>query len=141
MPYKNFKKTEIIDEIGSELHEIRISKKLTLYQVAEALESNSIHLSSTMLYRIETGERRIDDTILLSLCNYYQINPNSLIIRACQKHINKLLEENDDTQSLNEEAKSESQTIADMYLNLPSNRQADVRTMMRMLAYMEKISK
>ena len=38
MAYKNFKKAEIIDEIGSELRKARNAKELTLAQVADNLE-------------------------------------------------------------------------------------------------------
>ena len=61
MPYKNFTKTEIIDELGAELRKARNSKGLTLTQVAGALEKRGTHVSSIMLGRIETGQRRIDD--------------------------------------------------------------------------------
>ena len=63
MPYKNFTKTEIIDELGAELRKARNSKGLTLTQVAGALEKRGTHVSSIMLGRIETGQRRIDTAL------------------------------------------------------------------------------
>lgn len=55
MAYKNFKKAEIIDEIGSELRKARNAKELTLAQVADNLEQNGTHVSGIMLGRIENG--------------------------------------------------------------------------------------
>ena len=59
MAYKNFVKTEIIDEIGAELRTIRKEKDETLSFVASTLEKQGFHLSATMLGRIETAERRL----------------------------------------------------------------------------------
>lgn len=90
MAYKNFKKAEIIDEIGSELRKARNAKELTLAQVADNLEQNGTHVSGIMLGRIENGQRRIDDTLLHALCELYHIDSNDLTINACQSHITAL---------------------------------------------------
>ena len=37
MPYKDFKSTEIIDEIGLELRKLRNEKKLSLATVSDAM--------------------------------------------------------------------------------------------------------
>ena len=86
MPYKDFKSTEIIDEIGLELRKLRNEKKLSLATVSDAMEQQQIHISGTMLGRMENGERRIDDSLLHALCRLYDADPNALIIRACQTH-------------------------------------------------------
>ena len=48
MAYKNFKKAEIIDEIGSELRKARNAKELTLAQVADNLEQNGTDRKSVV---------------------------------------------------------------------------------------------
>lgn len=137
MAYKNFKKTEIIDELGIELRKLRNAKELTLAQVADALEKTGTHISSIMLGRIETGQRRIDDDLFHALCNHYHVNPDEITIKACQAHITALQQANNIAAS----HKNEALLIAEAYDNLPPNRQADIRTMMRMFAYMDKFSK
>ena len=65
MAYKNFRCTEIIEEIGEELRRVRKQKKLTISHVAEQVSAASgLPVSNTLLGRIETGERRIDDEIM-----------------------------------------------------------------------------
>lgn len=137
MAYKTFKKTEIIDELGTELRKNRNLKGLTLIQVADALTLKGIHISSIMLGRIETGQRRIDDTLLHALCDYYQIDPNEIIIKACKNHISSIQART--TLPVSDE--DDSLWIIEAYHNLPANRQADVRTMIRMLSYMDQFSK
>ena len=66
MAYKNFRKTEIIDELGAELRKVRNQKELTLAQVAAGLGELGTQISSIMLGRIETGQRRIDDDLFLA---------------------------------------------------------------------------
>lgn len=138
MPYKNFKKTEIIDEIGYELRKIRTDKSLTLSQVSEGLESRGTHLTNIMLGRIETGARRLDDDLFLALCDFYHTDPDQLVIRACQSHITELQETAVQSSS---HVEHDAQKIADIYRKLPPNRQTDVRTMMRMFAYMDQFAK
>lgn len=137
MAYKNFKKTEIIDELGNELRKVRNAKELTLAQVADALEKTGTHISSIMLGRIETGQRRIDDDLFHALCNYYHVDSNEITIKACQSHIASLKQ----TDNTDDSHENETLWIAEAYDNLPPNRQADIRTMMRMFAYMDKFSK
>ena len=137
MPYKNFKKTEIIDELGIELRKVRNAREMTLFQVAEALEAKGTHVSNIMLGRIETGQRRIDDDLFLALCDHYDTDPDELTIKACQAHIKNLQEES----GIGQSGELEVSWIVETYRNLPDNRKADVRTMMRMLSYMDKFSK
>ena len=136
MSYKNFKKTEIIDELGIELRKTRNARELTLAQVADNLEQNGTHVSGIMLGRIETGQRRIDDTLLLALCELYHIDSNDLIINACQSHITALLQNKCPSSS----TETDMNWFLDTYRNLPENRQADIRTMLRLYSYMDKFS-
>ena len=64
MSDKALKYTEITDELGAELRRLRLERKLTLVQVASALNSENHQLSNVHLSRIETGQRRIDDDLL-----------------------------------------------------------------------------
>lgn len=137
MAYKNFKKTEIIDELGIELRKVRNTKGLTLVQVADALEKRGTHVSSIMLGRIETGQRRIDDDLFHALCEFYHADPDEITIKACQTHIATLQKE----RNLSDAAEDDLLWIVEAYRNLPANRQADIRTMLRMYAYMDKFSK
>jgi len=125
MAYKNFKKAEIIDEIGSELRKARNAKELTLAQVADNLEQNGTHVSGIMLGRIENGQRRIDDTLL-----------HDLTINACQSHITALQQNKCPANS----AETDVNWFLDTYRSLPENRQADIRTMLRLYSYMDKFS-
>ena len=61
MAYKNFKATEIIEEIGAELRKIRTDNNQTISHVAIKLAEKGFQISNTLLGRIENGERRIDD--------------------------------------------------------------------------------
>ena len=136
MAYKNFKKTEIIDELGTELRKVRNIKGLTLAQVADNLEQNETHVSGIMLGRIETGQRRIDDTLLQALCELYHIDSNDLIINACKTHITALQQKVCPADS----TETDMNWFLDAYRNLPENRQADIRTMLRLYSYMDKFS-
>ena len=136
MAYKNFKKAEIIDEIGSELRKARNAKELTLAQVADNLEQNGTHVSGIMLGRIENGQRRIDDTLLHALCELYHIDSNDLTINACQSHITALQQNKCPANS----AETDVNWFLDTYRSLPENRQADIRTMLRLYSYMDKFS-
>ena len=136
MAYKNFKKAEIIDEIGSELRKARNAKELTLAQVADNLEQNGTHVSGIMLGTIENGQRRIDDTLLHALCELYHIDSNDLTINACQSHITALQQNKCPANS----AETDVNWFLDTYRSLPENRQADIRTMLRLYSYMDKFS-
>lgn len=136
MAYKNFKKTEIIDELGIELRRVRNEHALTLAQVAGALEKGGTPISSIMLGRIETGQRRIDDDLFHALCDYYDADPNEITVKACQAHITSL--QRADATAASDEA--DAHWLVEAYEKLPPNRQADVRTMLRMFDYLEQFS-
>ena len=137
MAYKNFKKTEIIDELGIELRKIRNMKSLTLAQVSNALKETGTQVSAIMLGRIETGQRRIDDDLFHALCDYYRTAPDELTIKACQAHIVTLQKGKNSFDA----TKNDPLQILKTYQDLPPNRQSDIRTMIRMYAYMDKFSK
>ena len=137
MAYKNFKHTEIIEEIGAELRKARLNKNETLAIVSDTLSSNGISISPTMLGRIENGERRIDDKLFFALCDYYEINPYITIVSACKQHIN--------TTNKNASKSSIDCTIAttdehneliSLYKNINSQGQNEIKSLMRMMAYM-----
>ncbi len=132
MAYKNFIKTEIIDEIGVELRTVRKGKGETLSFVAGALESQGFHLSATMLGRIENSERRIDDNLFEALCNHYHIVPNELIIRACKSHIKTL------SRSLTNADTKDYSSLVDQFAGLSKNHQHEILTMIRLYTYIDK---
>ena len=109
---------------------------LTLAQVADNLEQNGTHVSGIMLGRIENGQRRIDDTLLHALCELYHIDSNDLTINACQSHITALQQNKCPANS----AETDVNWFLDTYRSLPENRQADIRTMLRLYSYMDKFS-
>ena len=91
MAYKNFRCTEIIEEIGEELRRVRKQKKLTISHVAEQVSAASgLPVSNTLLGRIETGERRIDDEIMEAICAFYGVHSREIVIAAARKHIQRL---------------------------------------------------
>lgn len=140
MAYKNFTLTEIIEEIGQELKKTRIQKGFTINQVASKLSDSGIHISNTLLSRMENGERRIDDDTLLSLCHYYQIEPNSIIITAARMHIKNLLSDSNITKHKNSEEENTEDLIL-LYTNLNDQGQKEILHLMRMMAYMEAFKK
>ena len=97
---------------------------------------NGTHVSGIMLGRIENGQRRIDDTLLHALCELYHIDSNDLTINACQSHITALQQNKCPANS----AETDVNWFLDTYRSLPENRQADIRTMLRLYSYMDKFS-
>lgn len=136
MSYKNFKATEIIDEIGSELRKIRLEKKYTISYVANELMQTGLHISNTLLGRIENGERRIDDETLTAICNFYNIDANIVVIEASKKHILKLSSD----QKPNSTTSSEEDILA-LFNNLNTAGQKEVSQLMRLMAYMDAYKK
>lgn len=140
MAYKNFTLTEIIEEIGLELKKIRLQKKLTISHVANELANSGLHISSTLLSRMENGERRIDDVTLKALCQYYNVNPHSVVITASQVHIEKL--HDDDTNDLHDvTTDSMKDQLTALYNNINADGQNEILHLMRMMAYMEAFKK
>lgn len=139
MSYKNFKKTEIIDEIGIKLRSARISAELTLSQATEELLKSGFKISVTMLGRIENGDRRIDDDLFLALCKLYKEDPKIIITHACQAHVAAISKEAELAELM---VLGESDQIVELvkeYLSLPNERKTDVRNTVRILSRMEKI--
>ena len=139
MAYKNFKATEIIEEIGAELRMIRTDSNQTISHVANKLAENGLHISNTLLGRIENGERRIDDDTLNAICNYYKVNPSSLIIAASKEHIRRLSERQSDNAATSEPIETEK--LYALYHNLNAEGQKEVAHLMRMMAYMDAFKK
>lgn len=142
MAYKNFKLTEFIEEIGTELRTIRTAKKLTINNVANNLSSSELSLSATMLGRIETGERRIDDELFLSLCQYYGADPYNLIKRAAQNHIDALKTPSEQPgESENASAILTPEELYRLYSNINNEGKKEIGTLLRMMAYMNAFKK
>ena len=139
MAYKNFKATEIIEEIGAELRKIRTDNNQTISHVALELAKNGLHISNTLLGRIENGERRIDDDTLNAICNYYKVDPSSLIIAASKEHIRRLSEIPSDNTAISEPV--ETDHLYALYHNLNTEGQKEVTNPMRFMAYMEAFKK
>lgn len=134
MAYKNFRMTEIIEEVGTELRKLRKEQELTLKQVSELLEKDGLEISGTLLGRIETGERRIDDDTLDALCRLYETDPASVVKKACSMHI-EILEKQTGVSEV-----SEAQSVLNLYMELPENRKDDVRKMIHLFAYMDRLT-
>lgn len=140
MAYKNFKLTEIVEELGSELRKIRISKGHSISFVAGALTHSGFQISNTLLGRIENGERRIDDDTLKSLCDFYQVAPSSVVIAASREHIREISEQYKDERTLTDSLESR-ERLFELYRNLNAEGQKEVSSLMRLMAYMEAFKK
>ena len=133
MAYKNFKLTEILEEIGAELRKARQEKSYTISYVATRLTESGLTISNTLLGRVENGERRIDDEALEAICAFYQVDPRQIIIEASREHIRRLSDE--------EEKKKPVETLVTLYENLNSKGQEEVTNLMCLMAYMEAFRK
>lgn len=139
MAYRNFRATEIIEEIGVELRKIRTGKKLTISQVAAALASSGLQISNTLLGRVENGQRRIDDETMNAICAFYGVKPSSVIISASREHIRRLSEEAGDIASSSDLV--ESDCLITLYRNLNADGQKEAINLMRLMAYMDAFKK
>ena len=139
MAYKNFKATEIIEEIGAELRKIRTDNNQTISHVAIKLAEEGFHISNTLLGRIENGERRIDDDTLNAICDYYRVDPSSVIIAASKEHIRRLSERLSDNAATSEPIETEQ--LYALYHNLNADGQKEVTNLMRLMAYMDAFKK
>ena len=139
MAYKNFKATEIIEEIGAELRKIRTGSNQTISHVAGKLAEKGFHISNTLLGRIENGERRIDDDMLNAICNYYKVDPSSVIIAASKEHIRRLSERLSDNAATSEPIETEQ--LYALYHNLNADGQKEITNLMRLMAYMDAFKK
>lgn len=142
MAYKNFKLTEFIEEIGAELRTVRTDKKLTINTVVQNLSTPELQVSSTMLGRIENGERRIDDDLFVKLCNYYGVDSNKLAIRAAKKHIESLeaVEEPDESTDHSSKLLTPDE-LYQLYQNINTAGKQEIGTLLRMMAYMKAFQK
>ncbi len=129
MAYKNFKKTEFIEELGSELRKVRLAHNETLTITAEIMESNGFHLSGTMLGRIETGERRIDDPLFEALCEHFKVDPSTLVVNACLAHAASVSAD---------DSALEKEELYKSFSSLSKQHQSEIKTMLRLFAYMDK---
>lgn len=68
------KDLELYDALGEKLRDIRLSKKLSLANVASRL-----HIAPKTLQRYECGERKIKHDILIELTKIYEIDYYQLI--------------------------------------------------------------
>lgn len=85
-----------------------------------------------MLGRIETAERRLDDDLFTALCDHYLVNPDELIIRACKAHINTL------SKNLPDSDTKDYSSLVEQLFGLSIEHQNEIRTMIRLFAYMDK---
>ncbi len=129
MAYKNFKKTEFIEELGAELRKARLAHNETLTVTAEIMDSNGFHLSGTMLGRIETGERRIDDPLFEALCEHFQVDSSTLVVNACLAHASSISAD---------DAALEKEELYKGFSSLSEQHQSEIKTMLRLFAYMDK---
>ena len=139
MAYKNFKATEIIEEIGIELRRIRTERKQTISYVATELSGTGLHISATLLGRVENGERRIDDDTLNAICTFYGVDSSEIIIAASKEHIRRISEKRMDRTDVPEEVESEQ--LMHLYRNLNMEGQREVTNLMRLMAYMDAFRK
>ena len=65
--------------IGRQIRELRISHKLTQYQLAAKLQLQGYNFSELNILRIEKGQRLVTDIELKILCTFFQVDPNTLL--------------------------------------------------------------
>ena len=136
MAYGNFRKTEIIEEIGSELRKARKAKKYTLGELAQQLSVRGMNLSPALLSRMENGERRIDDDTLEAVCGILEADAAAVVAAAAREHILRVT----DRSEILEKVQPES-SVTELYRNLNPEGQREVSRLMRLMAYMETFRK
>ncbi len=141
MAYKNFCKTEILEEIGGELRKARRERKLTLAEVSEQLSARGVTLSATLLSRMENGERRIDDVTLETICSLYGVRPETVAAAASREHIRRLSPEEAAAAEAVFSPGAEEGSAAELYRNLNPEGQREVSRLMRLMAYMDAFRK
>ena len=156
MAYGNFRKTEIIEEIGSELRKARKAKKYTLGDLSQQLSVRGVNLSPTLLSRMENGERRIDDDTLEAVCGILEADAAAVVAAAAREHIRRVTEvsgqaEGPVTTGLPEglgpdrpeilEKEQPESSVTELYRNLNPEGQREVSRLMRLMAYMETFRK
>ena len=136
MAYGNFRKTEIIEEIGSELKKARKAKKYTLGDLSQQLSAQGMNLSPALLSRMENGERRIDDDTLEAVCGILEADTAAVVAAAAREHIRRVT----DRPEILEKDQPES-SVTELYRNLNPEGQREVSRLMRLMAYMETFRK
>ena len=136
MAYGNFRKTEIIEEIGSELKKARKEKKYTLGELSQQLSARGMNLSPALLSRMENGERRIDDDTLEAVCGILEADASAVVAAAAREHIRRVTDQSE----ILEKDQSES-SVTELYRNLNPEGQREVSRLMRLMAYMETFRK
>ena len=89
--------------------------------------------SNTLLGRIETGERRIDDEIMEAICAFYGVHSREIVIAAARKHIQRLSGET----AGDEEQENRGASLIALFENLNKTGQKEVLSLMRLMAYMD----
>ena len=163
MAYGNFRKTEIIEEIGSELKKARKAKKYTLGDLSQQLSAQGMNLSPALLSRMENGERRIDDDTLEAVCGILEADTAAVVAAAAREHIRRVTETAGqgeshvkdlsgspaaglpeglvtDRSEILEKDQPES-SVTELYRNLNPEGQREVSRLMRLMAYMETFRK
>ena len=155
MAYGNFRKTEIIEEIGSELRKARKAKKYTLGELSQQLSVRGMNLSPELLSRMENGERRIDDDTLEAVCGILEADAAAVVAAAAREHIRRISEGAEkreepaaglpeslmtDQSEILEKVQPES-SVTELYRNLNPEGQREVSRLMRLMAYMETFRK
>ena len=163
MAYGNFRKTEIIEEIGSELKKARKAKKYTLGDLSQQLSARGMNLSPALLSRMENGERRIDDDTLEAVCGILEADTAAVVAAAAREHIRRVTETAGQGEShvkdlpgspaaglpeglvtdwseILEKDQPES-PVTELYRNLNPEGQREVSRLMRLMAYMETFRK
>ena len=136
MAYGNFRKTEIIEEIGSELKKARKATKYTLGDLSQQLSARGMNLSPALLSRMENGERRIDDDTLEAVCGILEVDAAAVVAAAAREHIRRVT----DQSGILEKDQPES-SVTELYRNLNPEGQREVSRLMRLMAYMETFRK
>ena len=65
--------------IGRQTRVLRISHKLTQYQLAAKLQLQGFNFSELTILRIEKGQRLVTDIEPKILCTFFQVDPNTLL--------------------------------------------------------------
>ena len=147
MAYGNFRKTEIIEEIGAELRKARKAKKYTLGDLSQQLSGRGMNFSPALLSRMENGERRIDDDTLEAVCGILEADSAAVVAAAAREHIRRVAAAAEQGEApvtgLSEilEKDQPESSVTELYRNLNPEGQREVSRLMRLMAYMETFRK
>jgi transcriptional regulator with XRE-family HTH domain len=65
--------------IGDRIRSLRIANKLTQYQLAAKLQLEGYNFNELTILRIEKGQRLVTDIELKILCEFFGVDPNTLL--------------------------------------------------------------